>query len=181
MKITTELIAKFNPCSDRFDNWKLHYGDKKPSLRKFTELVNISHSDKVWVLVRLLSNESKIVFTIDMALSAVRYTSYNAAYAAHYIDAAYQDIYYADAACYSAYAATDAVYYAAYAAAAAAAYAAADANDVHAAYAAADAATAAATAAYAAAYAAADAATARKKEESEQLEILLYLIENDNK
>ncbi len=154
MRITTEFIEILSPCEDRFNNWKKHYGDKKPSLRKFTQLINITHGDKVWVLVRLLSEKNKVVFAIDMALSATQYA--DAADANAYAYAA-------------ANAATNANAYAAAAYAAYAAYAAANANAANAAY--------AANAVYAAYAAANAAAAARDKEEQEQLEILIYLIE----
>ena len=172
MRITTELIAGLSPCKDRFDNWKYHYGNRRPSLHKFTKLVNITHLDKIWVLIRLLSEENKVVFTIDMALSATQYTA--AATAAAY-DAAAN----ANAASYAATSYAAASYGAANASADAASYAAASYGA-----AAANAASYATAAAYAsyiytaanATYADANAA-AGIQEEKEQLEILIYLIE----
>jgi hypothetical protein len=160
MKINTKVIKKLNPCEDRFNNWLKHYDTKTYNLRSFLGLKHITHKDKLWVVLRLIDNDTKVFFALDCSFAA-----YAAAYAA---DAA------------AAYAADAA----AYAADAAAAYAAADAAyatfySADAAFYSADAAFYSADAAsYAAAYAAANAATyARKKEENRQIEALIYLIE----
>ena len=176
-KIDTKLITQFNPCKDRFDNWVAHYDNKKFSLIEFLELENITHRDKLWVALRLMNNDTKVVFALDCSFAAYAYAA-----------AASADAYAADAYAYAAYAAADAYAYAAYAAAdayAADAYAAAAASaDAYAATAAAaaaayaDAYAAAADAAYAAAaYAAA--ADARKQEELRQIEAIIYLMEGE--
>ena len=105
LKIDTKTIQTLNPCKDRFDNWLEHYDNKTYTVKQFFALDNITHSDKLWVVLRLVSNETKVIFALDCAFDAA------AAYA--YAADAYADADAADA---------DA---AAYVAAAAAAYVAA--------------------------------------------------------
>ena len=120
LKIDTKTIQTLNPCKDRFDNWLEHYDNKTYTVKQFFALDNITHSDKLWVVLRLVSNETKVIFALDCAFDAA--AAY--AYAADaYADADAAD---ADAAVAAAYvaAAADADA-AAYVAAAAAAYVAA--------------------------------------------------------
>jgi hypothetical protein len=176
--INTKVIEKLNPCKDRFDNWKRYYEYRSFDLKSFLGLKNITHRDKLWVVLRLVDNDTKIIFALDCCFSAANaasaasasaYASASAsAYASVYAsasasadaaDAASADA--ADAASADAYANADAnasANAAAYAFANAAAYAFADA-DADAAYASADA-----------------SANARKNEEFRQIESLLYLI-----
>jgi len=115
-RVTTELIKSFRPCKDRLDNFKQHYGDHTNyTPLQFTKLINITHRDKVWVLLRLLTRTSIEVFAIESAISAYQYADAAYAVAAYAADAA------ADADAAAAYAAAAA----ASAAADAAAYAAA--------------------------------------------------------
>ena len=173
--IDSAIIKALNPCKDRFDNWLVHYDrtisdftqpnkGKKPftyTLREFLRLPNITHQDKLWVVLRLVDNDTKVFFALDCAFSAAAYAAADAAAAN------------ATAAAANAAAAVDAN--------------AVDANAAAAAYAAAAAAAAnAAAAAYAAAAAnavdanaAAAAYAAVKKEESRQLKALIYLIEGE--
>ena len=176
--IDSAIIKALNPCKDRFDNWLVHYDrtisdftqpnkGKKPftyTLREFLRLPNITHQDKLWVVLRLVDNDTKVFFALDCAFSAAAAVDANA------VDANAAAAAYAAAAA----AAVDAnAVDAAYAAAAyAAAAAAAAANAAAAAYAAAAANAVDANAA-AAAYAAV------KKEESRQLKALIYLIEGE--
>ncbi len=108
--ITTELIEDMRPCRDRLDNWKEHYNKLEwVSYLEFSQLPKITHRDKVWVLLRLLSRTSIEVFAIESAISAQQYAAAyaDAAYAAYaaaayayaaYAAAAYADAAYADAA-----------------------------------------------------------------------------------
>ncbi len=150
LTINTEVIKTLNPCKDRLDNWLFNYTNRDYSLRKFLALPEIIHSDKLWVTLRLVDNDTRVIFALDCAFSA------DAADAA-YADAAY--------AAYCAAAAADTAAAAADTAAAAADYATYAAN--------------AAANAYAyAGYADAD-AIAFEQEQSRQLEALVYLIEGD--
>lgn len=174
IKVNLDIITAMSPCKDRLDNYRTNYGALTFSLVDFLALDKITALDKQWVIKRLygISQDFWIIYALDCALSA----NSNAAYATAADAAAAADA--ADAATAAAYGAADAAA-AAYAAAAAAAYGAADAADAAdaAAYAAAygaaaaDAADAAddAAAAYAAAYAA---------EYENQIDVLIYLLNN---
>ena len=147
MKINKRIIAKFNPCKDRFDNYVKHYGSRTFDVSEFIDLDKITHSDKLWVLLRLAKRETIEVFALDCAIDA--YSAADAAYAA---------------AAYAAYTAASNAAAAAAGAAGAGVYSAADA-------------------AYAAIYTAgAGVYTASKqRKEQEQLECLLWLIQNEGK
>jgi hypothetical protein len=170
--INKETIKALNPCKDRYENYLVHYSEFIGTIEDFLLLPKISHDDKLWVSLRLLSRKNVEAFALDCAVSAQKYAA-NAAYAA---DAAYYAAYAADAAdaaaADAAYYAADAAYYAAYAAYAADA-AAADAAY----YAAAAAAYYAANAAYAADAAAYYAANAAEKEF--QIEALIWLFNSE--
>jgi len=111
--INREVIKSLNPCPSRYENYLRHYVDFYGTIEDFLFLPRITHQDKLWVSLRLLSRENLEAFALDCAISARKYAS---AYAAAYAAAAYA----ANAAAYAANAA-------AYAAAANAAYAAANA------------------------------------------------------
>jgi hypothetical protein len=68
MKINSKLIKTFNPCKDRYDKYQKFYQDKEFSLRQFADLEEITSSDKVWVLARLLNVDSKAVFCLDASM-----------------------------------------------------------------------------------------------------------------
>jgi Immunity protein Imm5 len=53
MKINAEIISKFNPCAERFNNFKAQYPEFNSTLEDFILLENITYSDKVWVFTRL--------------------------------------------------------------------------------------------------------------------------------
>jgi len=158
IKINAEVIAKFNPCSDRFHNFKAAYPTFSGSVAEFASLDDITYKDKVWVLTRLMTQKQKFQFALACAESVyslfadkypadlrIRVLLNRLALVNDPVDLALVDlgeiIQLRNAAVDAAYAA-----YAAYGA-----YADADANAAHAA------AHAAADAAYAAAYAAASA------------------------
>jgi hypothetical protein len=200
IKINKDVIKKLNPCSSRFDNYLQHYDSFNGNITKFLDLENISHSDKLWVSLRVMPRHLVEIFAIDMSFSACQYAVWSATYATYAADAAARSATYAAArsATYAANAA-DATYAAArsatYAADAArsatyAADAARSATDAtyaddaaDAARSAADAADAAARsatyAADAAARSATDAADARKLEQDNQISILKYLINSE--
>ncbi len=126
--INKEIIKSLKPCANRYENYLKHYSDFEGYLEEFLDLEHISHTDKIWLSVRVMPMFLAEVFAIDCAVNAIANTNSVADAAAAYAATAYA----ATAAAYAAYAATDVA--AAYAAAAYAAYAAA-AADAAAAYA----------------------------------------------
>jgi hypothetical protein len=168
MKINKQVIAALNPCADRFNNYVINNQDKDFTVQDFLGLDNITYSDKIWVMTRLMTTEQCIKWSIACADSVIslyedKYPNDNRPRkaieaAVAYIEAPTEENRNDAHDAYAAYAAHAA--YAAYAAA----HAAHDAHDAyaaaHAAYAAAHAAHdayAAAHDAYAAAHAAHDA------------------------
>lgn len=188
MKINTKIIEELNPCKDRFDNWKVHYYIFNGSIVKFLKLENITHSDKLWVALRILPKELVEIFAIDCALAAqFSYYAIDASYITSAVSTAYVAYAHADA-----YAAAYTTTYAAAAAdisADVSAYAAAyTAAEIAYAYAAANVSAHAANATYAAANYAANAAAdyatynkAKEKEQENQINALIYLIETEKK
>ena len=189
MLITQEVISKFSPCKNRFDNFISNYPDFNGELKEFLSLDKITYSDKMWVSFRLMTKTQKVKFAIKCAESVLyRFESkypndkrpgecleYLKTYESfENLTQEQKDKIWevrraaADAAAYAADAAAADAY-------AAAADAAADAYaDAYAAAYAADAADAAAAAdAYAAAYAAAD---ARKTQEDKNLQFVLEVL-----
>ena len=67
MIINKNKIQALSPCSDRFNNYVDHYGDKEFTIAKFMELKNITHADKLWVAFRLLPKAAAIAAAADMA------------------------------------------------------------------------------------------------------------------
>jgi len=163
IKITTEIIKTLNPCNDRFDIWIEHYNDFNGTILEFLDLENITHSDKLWVALRLLPRHTVEVFAIDCAFSAAAasYAASYANYASYVTNHAADDAVAAHHGAYAAHhaAASYAAAYAAYADDAVAAH--------HGAY-----------AAYAASYAD-DASYAADTERNRQIEALKYLIESE--
>jgi hypothetical protein len=184
MEVNKEIVAKFNPCKDRFENFTSKYPDFSGNFEEFSKLGEITYSDKIWVLTKFLNKDQGVKAAIKIAKTTLNIfeskypddkrprqaleaaekwlnepteANRDAAYTA--ADAAAAA---ADAA--AAAAAADAAAAAAYAAAAAAAYAAAAA-----------AAYAADAAAYAADAAAAYAA-AREAQEDLNLKILVEVL-----
>ena len=88
IKVNTKVISKLNPCKDRFDNWKYKYPKFNGDIIKFLRLTDISHSDKLWVTLRLIPSEIKVIFALDCAFSAYAAAAHaahaHAAYAASY-------------------------------------------------------------------------------------------------
>ena len=83
MKITTDLIAKFDPCKSRFSNWKLHHNDFRGDVLDFLTLTAITPQDKVWVCCRVLPRGLIEVFAIDCAMRATAYYATDAANTAY--------------------------------------------------------------------------------------------------
>lgn len=69
-KITSELIAKFNPCVERFNNWNEQYPGFNGDTLEFLSLKNITAKDKIWVCVRVLPRILVETFAVDCAFSA---------------------------------------------------------------------------------------------------------------
>ena len=67
MIITNELIASLKPCSDRHNNYLVHYKNKSHTPRQFMGLRNITHSDKLWVTLRLLPVDKLSLVAADIA------------------------------------------------------------------------------------------------------------------
>lgn len=108
IRINTEIIKGLKPCRYRMDNWREHYNSFDGDIIEFLELDKITHSDKLWVTVRLISQEMRVVFALDCAFSATDsvaayyavkatdgYADYAAAYAVAY-SAAYSADYFVD-------------------------------------------------------------------------------------
>jgi hypothetical protein len=88
IKVNTKIIAKFDPCQSRFDNWKHHYSSFNGDIIAFLDLLNITQEDKIWVAVRILPREVLEQFAVDCSFSATAhmnaaYYAANAAYAAY--------------------------------------------------------------------------------------------------
>ena len=64
MKINASAIEKFNPCKDRFDNFKSQYPDFDGSLYDFIRLENITYQDKVWVITRMFTKQQNVAWSI---------------------------------------------------------------------------------------------------------------------
>ena len=71
MQITTELIKSFKPCADRFNNFKSNYPNYNNKLEDFLSLDKISFNDKIWVSVRLMTDEQKITYALKCAESVL--------------------------------------------------------------------------------------------------------------
>jgi len=69
--ITNELIASFAPCKDRHNNYLKYYKGKSFTIQQFMGLKNISHSDKMWVGVRLLSDKDRPLYAAAVAESVL--------------------------------------------------------------------------------------------------------------
>lgn len=69
MKINAEIIAKLNPCTSRFENFKTQYPYFDGTLSDFVALENITYNDKIWVATRLLSKNQLVHWSILCAES----------------------------------------------------------------------------------------------------------------
>ena len=116
LKINLDKIKTLNPCKDRLDNYVYYYEHRNFTLRQFLSLNNITHADKLWVVLRIIDDDTKVYFALDCSFSAyaASYAASDAAYVAD-ADAAYAsyvaDAVYAACAVYAAYVAdADAAY-----------------------------------------------------------------------
>jgi len=71
MKINRKIIEKLKPCKDRLENYIEHYGDRTFDVIEFLQLDGITHRDKLWVVLRLVDHDTKVVFAMDCALTAI--------------------------------------------------------------------------------------------------------------
>lgn len=83
IKVNTDVIYDLKPCSDRLDNWLLHYSEFNGDIVKFLKLKKITYNDKIWVAVRLIPLEMKVIFAIDCNFAAY-YICDTAGHAVHY-------------------------------------------------------------------------------------------------
>ncbi len=161
MKITKEVIARLNPCSNRYENYLQHYGTTSLTKAQFMGRKNITQADKMWVAFRLMAKAAAVQAAADIAesvlhiyedkypgdlrprkaIEAARSNTatpeiIHASYAAAVRAAASSSAFYAASAAYAPYNAAASAAYAPYNAAASAAYnaataAAASANAAH--------------------------------------------------
>ncbi len=71
LNITVDKIAAFNPCESRFGNFKQQYPDFRGSVEEFISLDNITYSYKVWVCVRMMSQNQRFYWARACALSVL--------------------------------------------------------------------------------------------------------------
>lgn len=71
MKITVDKVQSLNPCEDRFLNFTTYYPSFEGSVVEFLSLDNITHSDKVWVCVRLMTRNQKFYWAKACARSVL--------------------------------------------------------------------------------------------------------------
>jgi hypothetical protein len=71
MKINKNLIKKLKPCQDRYENYLKYYKDKEFTPAQFMRLKNITHDDKCWVAVRLITKEKIRFAAADIAESVL--------------------------------------------------------------------------------------------------------------
>ena len=57
--INTDIIKALSPCKERVNNYLKHYKEFSGSVREFSELTEITYSDKVWVLKRIATKEQR--------------------------------------------------------------------------------------------------------------------------
>ena len=70
MKINTEIITALNPCEYMLSNYLIYYRDLNGTHEDFLWLKEISHCDKLWVILRLMPIFEVEVFAIDCATQA---------------------------------------------------------------------------------------------------------------
>jgi len=71
MIINKKIISKLKPCKDRFDNYIKHYGTKSFTSGQFMGLKNITQSDKMWVVFRLMKKEYIKLAAADIAETVI--------------------------------------------------------------------------------------------------------------
>ncbi len=75
MIVNHEIVKGLNPCSDRYENFVKNYPEFDDSVSAFLNLTEISYSDKVWVVTRLIPREFLIKWSIICADSISHLTS----------------------------------------------------------------------------------------------------------
>lgn len=71
MIINKEIIGKFNPCKERFDNFIEQYPTFNGSFDEFLDLENITYEDKIWVAKKVLNKNQLVHFGILCAESVL--------------------------------------------------------------------------------------------------------------
>ena len=90
MRINTAMILELRPCQSRLDNYLQYYAQFDGTIEDFIKLPDITHQDKLWVILRLIPRFELEVFAIDCAVSVIFHSAYAAyADAAAYAAAAY--------------------------------------------------------------------------------------------
>jgi hypothetical protein len=84
IEINDDTIKALNPCEDRLINYLgYHSTTKFRSLRQFLKLKNITYDDKLWVVLKLIPNETKVIFALDCVFAGYIADAAGAAYAAY--------------------------------------------------------------------------------------------------
>lgn len=71
MKLTTKEIIKLNPFILHYNNSIRYSANKTYTVEQFLDLSDISHEDKLSVVLRLVSRDIREVFGLDCAMSAI--------------------------------------------------------------------------------------------------------------
>jgi Immunity protein Imm5 len=71
MRITTELVKSFNPCDDRFNNYKTNYPNSDLHIVDFLKLENITYSDKIWLWKKVATINEAALFGLKCAESVL--------------------------------------------------------------------------------------------------------------
>ena len=71
IKINKNVIKKFNPCKERFDNYLEHYSTFNGSFDDFLDLDKISYFDKIWIAKKVLNKNELVHFAVLCAQSVL--------------------------------------------------------------------------------------------------------------
>jgi hypothetical protein len=71
MIINKEILTKFKPCKDRFDNYLSNYPDFNGSFGDFLDLDKITYEDKIWVAKKVLNKNQLVHFGLLCAESVL--------------------------------------------------------------------------------------------------------------
>lgn len=72
IKVNTKIITDFKPCKRGLDAWMLHYSEFNGDIAEFLLLEKISYLDKLWLTLRLVPSEVRLIFALDCSLAAHR-------------------------------------------------------------------------------------------------------------
>ncbi len=78
LRINTDIIKKLKPCQNRLDSWMFKYAYFDGDVTEFVKLTGLTHRDKLWVILRLVSRDTGIIFALDCTFSAYAYNSASA-------------------------------------------------------------------------------------------------------